>query len=65
MKEPAMFTQDRQTRGVKPRAPQGKADTNATCGCLMLLFFLAVALAAHGYAYQESVRSFVAFFGAA
>ena len=65
MRDPAIYTQDRQTYKRARRTPQGNTDTNVTCGCLLLLLFLAVVLASHGYAYQQSVRTFVAIFGSA
>ena len=66
MRSPSFYAPrgSRRTRPDRKHVSRSPDDT-ITCGLMLFIFIVLVALAAHGYAYTESVRSMVIAFGGA
>ena len=69
MRSPSLYTPRRINRRHRniPRAhvSRNAGDTNFTCGCMLFVFILLALSAAHGWAFQQQVRSFVEIFASA
>ena len=69
MRSPSLYTQNRVDRRHRklPRnhVSRNAGDTNFTCGCMLFVFILLALSAAHGWAFQQQVRSFVEIFASA
>ena len=66
MRSPSFYFphRSRRTRPDRKHVSRSPDDT-ITCGFMLFIFILLAAMAAHGYAYTESVRSMVQLFGSA